>query len=289
MRFSTLMWVVALSVALVTGRVVSADTSSDKPSKLDVIKATQNPLTRTLVSISLENVFSFGLGEDEEFGYGVLIKPSIPTVLSDHWSMINRSTLPVFEQPSLVRSDSRTFGLGDLGHTTLLSPTTTRRIIWALGPTFGFPTANEDELGTGKWLMGPTAIFVYAPRRSVFGLVAQNVWSLGGDSDRSKVSQLLMRPLVNINLPNEWFLTSKPNISANWKAKRSRDTWLIQAGGGVGKVFRVGNFGISLESQFFGYPATPKGGPSWSARLDVKVLFQRGYLRERIRKRTREG
>ena len=149
--------------------------------------------------------------------------------------------------------------------------------------------ADEDALGTGKWLMGPTAIFVYAPRRSVFGLVAQNFWSLGGDSDRSKVSQLRMRPLVNINLPNGWFLTSKPNISANWKAKRSRDTWFIQAGGGVGKVFRFGNFGISLESQFFGYPATPKGGPSWSARLDIKVLFQRGYLRERIRNNEPSG
>ncbi len=283
------MWVAALSVALVTGRAVSADTSSDQPIKLDVIKATQNPLTRALVSISLENSFSFGLGEDEEFGYGVLIKPSIPIVLSDQWSLINRSSLPVSEQPSLVRSDSRTFGLGDLFHTTLLSPTTTRRIVWGLGPTVGFPTATENELGSGKWLMGPAAIFVYAPRRAVFGLVAQNFWSVGGDSDRRKVSQLLMRPLVNINLPNGWFLTSKPNISANWKAKRSRDTWLIQAGGGGGKVFRVGNFGISLESQFFGYPANRKGGPSWTARLDIKVLFQRGYLRERIRERTRGG
>ncbi|MEE8550958.1 MAG: hypothetical protein V3T08_06850, partial [Gemmatimonadota bacterium] len=107
MRFSALLWVAALAVALVAGRIVSADTSSDRPITLDVIKATQNPLTRALVSISLENNFSFGLGEDEEFGYGVLIKPSIPIVLSDHVSVINRSTLPVFEQPSLVRSDSR--------------------------------------------------------------------------------------------------------------------------------------------------------------------------------------
>ena len=49
---------------------------------------------------------------------------------------------------------------------------------------------------------------------------------------------------------------------------------------------RFGNFGFSLESQFFGYPATPKGGPSWSARLDVKVLFRRGFLRERILNRA---
>ncbi len=133
-RFSALRWVAAVSVALVTGQVVSADTSPDKPSELDVIKATQNPLTRALVSISLENSFSFGLGADDEFGYGVLIKPSIPIVLSDQWSIINRSTLPVFEQPSLVRSDSRTFGLGDLLHTILLSPTTTRRIIWRSQP-----------------------------------------------------------------------------------------------------------------------------------------------------------
>ena len=55
-RFSAIMWVAALFVALVTERVASADTSSDQPIKLDVIKATQNPLTRALVSISLETL-----------------------------------------------------------------------------------------------------------------------------------------------------------------------------------------------------------------------------------------
>lgn len=279
----------AICVVLVTARVASADASLDEPIKLDVIKATQNPLTRALVSIAFENNFSFGLGTDDEFGYGVLIKPSIPIVLSDQWSIINRTTLPLVEQPSIIRADKRTFGLGDLVNTTLLSPTTTRRTIWGLGPTVGFPTATEDELGTGKWLMGPAAILVYAPRRSVVGLVVQNLWSVGGESDRRKVSQLLMRPLVNINLPKGWFLSSKPVILANWKAKRSRDTWLVQAGGGIGKVFRLGNFGISLESQFFGYPAAPRGGPSWAARLDVKLLIQRGYLRERILEETTDA
>jgi len=281
-RFSALISLAAICVALVAARVASADVSLNEPIKLDVIKATQNPLTRALVSIAFENNFSFGLGTDDEFGYGVLIKPSIPIILSDQWSIINRTTVPLFEQPALIRSNKRTFGLGDVFNATLLSPTSTRRTIWGLGPVFGFPTASEDDLGTGKWLMGPAAILVYAPRNFVFGLVAQNLWSVGGESDRRNVSELVMRPLVNINLSNGWFLSSKPVILAKWKARRSRDTWLIQAGGGVGKLFRLGNFGISLESQFFGYPAAPRGGPSWSARLDVKVLFQRGYLRERI-------
>jgi len=112
-------------------------------------------------------------------------------------------------------------------------------------------------LGSEKWLLGPAAIFVYAPRRWVLGLAVQNLWSVGGDSDRAEVNELLLRPLVNVNLPREWYVTSKPNIHANWNAS-SGDRWIVEAGAGIGKVFRIGRLGIGLECQFFGLPVRPK-------------------------------
>ena len=128
--------------------------------------------------------------------------------------------------------------------------------------------------------MGPAAIFVYAPRRWVIGVVLQNLWSVDGDSKRPEVDEFSLRPLVNINLPKGWFITSKPNILADWLANGD-DRWLVEAGGGIGKLLQVGHFGISLESQFFGYPVKPRGAASWSARVDIGVFFRRGYLRER--------
>ena len=141
-------------------------------------------------------------------------------------------------------------------------------------------------MGSGKWLLGPAAIFVYAPGRTVLGLVVENLWSVGGSSERSDVNELRLRPLFNLNLPRGWFITSKPNILANWEATGDA-RWLDEAGGGIGKVFRIGRLGISLESQFFGYPVKPEAGPRWSMRFEIKILFRRGRFVERVRERGR--
>jgi hypothetical protein len=107
------------------------------------------------------------------------------------------------------------------------------------------------------------------------------VWSVDADSSRPKVNALSLRPLVNINLPRGWFITSKPNILADWTASGD-DRWLVEAGGGIGRVMRIGNFGITLESQFFGYPVKPDRAPSWATRFTITVTFRRGQLRGRF-------
>jgi hypothetical protein len=132
--------------------------------------------------------------------------------------------------------------------------------------------------------MGPSVILVATPRRFVLGVLVQNLWSVAGNSAEPDVNLLTMRLLANINLPKGWFITSKPNISADWEAP-SDQRWLVAAGGGLGKVFRVGRLGISLEAEFFGYPVKPDGGPSWTARMELKLLVLRGAFRRRIQER----
>jgi hypothetical protein len=96
------------------------------------------------------------------------------------------------------------------------------------------------------------------------------------------VSTFVLQPLLNINLDQDWFITSKPIITANWKAS-SGQRWVVPVGGGIGKVFRIGRFALSLETQAFGYPERPADGPSWSVGVAAKVLFERGEILGRIR------
>ena len=260
--------------------------AAEEPGRLEIIKETQNPLTRALASVTASNEFSFGLGPNDGFGYGLLIKPNVPIALSDDWSLINRSLLPVYDVPSPRPGESRIAGLGDIQHSVLVSPATTRNLVWGLGTTVSFPSATDDLLGTGKWLMGPVALIVATPRRSVFGALVQNLWSVGGDATRPDVNLMLMRVLATVNLPNGWFITSKPNIIADWLAEPDQ-RWLVAAGGGAGKVFRLGRLGVSLEAEFFGYPVKPDAGPSWTARIEAKLLVRRGAVREKIRERRK--
>jgi hypothetical protein len=66
-----------------------------------------------------------------------------------------------------------------------------------VGPTFLLPTATSQVLGQGKWGIGPAAVIVVTTKQFVFGAVANNIWSVAGDSDRPDVSQLTFQPFIN--------------------------------------------------------------------------------------------
>ena len=51
---------------------------------------------------------------------------------------------------------------------------------------------------------------------------------------------------MNYNLPDPWYLVSGPIMTANWAAAKAGDVWTVPLGGGVGKLFRLGQL-LPLE------------------------------------------
>jgi len=49
--------------------------------------------------------------------------------------------------------------------------------------------------------MGPTGVALVTPKPWVVGILARQLWSVAGPSDRSNVSQPLLQLFVNYNLP----------------------------------------------------------------------------------------
>jgi hypothetical protein len=82
-------------------------------------------------------------------------------------------------------------------------------------------------------------VALVTPGLWVVGALARQLWSFAGDDDRQDVSQMLIQPFVNYNLPEGWFLASATIITANWEAD-SDDRWLVPLGGGGGRVFKTG-------------------------------------------------
>ena len=76
------------------------------------------------------------------------------------------------------------------------------------------------------------------------------MWSFAGDDDREDVNAMLIQPFLNYNLPDGWYLSSSPIIAENWEAG-SDYTWLVPVGGGVGKIFRIGNQPMNAQVQAF--------------------------------------
>jgi hypothetical protein len=74
-------------------------------------------------------------------------------------------------------------------------------MVWGLGPVFQFPTATDDELGTGKWSAGPTFVVFFddRPLHVTTGFLINNLWSYAGDEDRSNVNAMTLQPFLNYN------------------------------------------------------------------------------------------
>jgi hypothetical protein len=237
----------------------------------DIAKQAQNPIA-SLISVPFENDFNPYTGINKEDSYVLEMKPVIPIRLSNDWTLITRTIIPVIQVPDLAPGVSGTSGLGDIQESLFLSPSKAGPVIWGAGPVVSIPTATENILGTKKLSVGPTVVVLRIQGHWLFGSLAQNLFSVAGPSGRPDVNQMLLQPFVNYNLPHKWYLTSSPIITANWEV-RPDERWVVPVGGGVGKIVHFGKLPVNIYTQFFRNVQRPDGTSSWSARFQMQLLF----------------
>jgi len=235
----------------------------------DLARKTQNPIS-DLISVPFEYTHGHDFARQDRSQNVLNIKPVYPMELEGDFNMITRTIMPLIYQPELTRS-GRNSGFGDLQFTAWLTPKNSD-VLWGLGPVALFPTASDDELGTGKISLGPSAVLVVMDGPWVLGGLAQNLFSVAGDGGRRGVNQMLIQPFINYNMGDGWYLVSTPLVTANWKAD-GPDVWTLPVGGGIGRVVHFGDSPINLRTQAFYNVAKPKVGPRWSLQFQVQLLF----------------
>jgi hypothetical protein len=146
-------------------------------------------------------------------------------------------------------------------------------LIWGVGPQLLLPTATKTGiLGQGKFGLGPTVVALIQPRKWTVGFLANNVWSVAGQSNLPDVNQFLLQYFINYNLKKGWYLTWQPTITANWNAS-SGNMWTVPFGGGVGRIMKLGFQPVNLGLQFYGNGVHPPGASPWGMRLQIAFLF----------------
>jgi hypothetical protein len=240
-------------------------------SEAELAKKTQNPVS-DLISVPFQYNANLGFEPNGRNQSVLNIQPVIPISLSENWNLITRVIVPVLYQPFLNQTSGGKGGLGDIFPTFFLSPAKPSKLIWGVGPALSLPTASDRLLGTGKWAAGPSFVILTMSGPWVVGVLSNDVWSFAGDDSRPPVHQFLAQYFINYNLPQGWYLTSSPIITANWKAP-SGDKWTVPFGGGFGRVFRVGKQPLNLNIGAFGSPVRPDFGADWTVRLQLALLF----------------
>jgi len=267
-----------LSLCFIAVAIFSGAAAEEKGGD-DLAAKTQNPVG---AMYSLPFKFTFDYGADNGEATLLNIQPVIPVTIGS-WNLINRVIVPIIdtdgrisgtpEIPNPIPGNGAT-GLGDINYSVFVSPAEPEKVIWGVGPSLMMDTATDDQLGSGKWSLGPTAVILIQPKPWTLGLLGRQIWSFAGDSDRSSVNQLLLEPFFNYNLDGGWYLISDMIITANWQAE-SGNTWTVPLGGGFGKMFEIGNQKMNTKLEAYYNVEKPEGAPDWSFSWTLQFLFPR--------------
>ncbi|WP_415408032.1 MATH domain-containing protein [Sulfurovum sp. CS9] len=233
-------------------------------------KTAQNPIA-SMISLPFQNNTNLNIGPNDETQNILNIQPVWPFEINDDWNFITRTIVPVVSNPDVLTGEGRVDGIGDTLFTGFLSPKDSGSITWGVGPAILMPTATKDVLGQDTWGAGISAVALAMPGNWVVGSLVSNIWSVGGgDAD---INLFTWQYFINYNLDDGWYLVSAPIITANWEAD-SDHRWKVPFGGGVGKIFRVGNQPINAQLSLYNNVITPDDyGPEWQVRAQFQFMF----------------
>lgn len=226
--------------------------------------------------------FSMPLENDINFRYlspyrnqNVLsFKPVIPLKLTSDYDLIIRTIAPVYEITPLPNQEGTVRGTGDLNPTFFITPKYFDKWVLGLGPTVFMPTtSNSQYLASNKWSAGPEFAAMAILENWMYGILTYNVFATAPDSNRIKSSQFSFQYLLAYTFDNGWYVSTNPNITANWQNEKNQK-WLVPFGAGGGKTFYLGKQGFNLSSHAYYNAVRPAGiGPAWQLQVELELLI----------------
>jgi hypothetical protein len=254
-----------------TAALLAATPALAELSAEELAKLAQNPVGN-LISVPFQNNTNLNVGPDNRTQNILNIQPVIPISVSDEWNIITRTIVPVISQP--LPDGDRTNGIGDTVFTAFLSPAKPGAWIWGAGPVVQLPTNSNSDLGNRNWGLGASAVVLHLEKGDpwVYGVLANNIWSLSDNKQGGSYNNGLIQPFVNYNFDGGFYITSAPIITADWKAESSQ-RWTVPVGGGVGKIFHLGRLPVNTQLSAYYNVVTPDDGANWQIRAQVQFMF----------------
>ena len=272
-RYLALWAFVAVAPSLLTNDLALAQppeagkltTNPQQPSIPDLVFArmAENPVSG-ITRVPVANFASFGIPPRDRVGYALVLAPVLPARFKEGWSILTRTTITAVATVPFGRQASgapdptgRTTGFGDLGLEVLgakqIRGKKKQFYDVALGPFVGAPSATDDFLGRGRWLLGPEVALGISARHWVTVLIARNEWSVGKSSSRADVNQMWMQYFLFYNLPKLFYLAYEPIITVNWE-RQPGDRATLPVGIGWGRHFRLPNRPrLALTTRYSGF------------------------------------
>ena len=239
MRHRATILILALMLGVTMGAgFARADNANVPPpiSQSDLVKEANAPIS-SLFQIRLQDsyapAFQGALRGQGNF-FSIAIGMPLPKYRLLPFPQLSLLTIPATVTLPLPLGSST--GFGDIRFVDLAILDAGHSLLFGIGPTFVFPTANEISSGQGKWQIGPAAAAAFAPHNWLFGVLAQNPISFAGDPKFPAANALFLQPFITYQLGHGWFLRSEPQMIFDWVTNKQQ----LPVDAGVGRVFKIG-------------------------------------------------
>lgn len=234
----------------------------------DLAQKVANPISN-LVSVP----FQYNLDE----GYGSLggqrrvvnIQPVVPFRLSDNWTLVSRTIIPMIDQDAFAPGGESVSGLGDIVQSFFFVPSGTGRFTWGFGPALLIPTATDDALGADQWAAGPTAAVLRQTGPWTVGVLGNHLWSLS-DSDRPRVNATFVQPFASYTTANATTYALNSEINYDWTG----EAWSVPLNVSVSQLVTLGGQPVSLSAGARYWLDSPEGAADgWGLRFGISFLY----------------
>ena len=142
---------------------------------------------------------------------------------------------------------------------------------------FGFatqlPTGSGETLSSGKYSLGPAIDYEYHNDRFFMAIVALQLWSVGGDSDRKDVNMMMIKPMLTYDINEKWKAVYMPyGVSIYWNKPADQRVY-FPLGGGIQRQFNLGAKPSAVSLQLFKNVVRPDSGAEHDLRLMFEINF----------------
>jgi len=258
------------------------DKENDKEELAKLNRELDNPLAKYWSLVFQENLtFNQGDAVDGSVTSNTFFfQPALPIPFGKNLVFTARPVFPLVTQPNFsadATGSKKVTGFGDIQMAALIGPGNSKGWVWGGGATFVFPTASDQNLGQGKYQLGPTVMLFHLGEKWNKGVFIQHWWSYAGDDDRNEVVITDIQYVLRKNLKGA-SIGMGPSFRIDW-TKDADEGITVPIGLGYTKTIRMRKTPVKFRIEPQYSIIRPNNyGSVWNLRIQIAPVLKSPFL-----------